>query len=65
MSILDQVLETVIVQVNEFQRTGQPRPVWLQRKVDSVYSGSIHELIDGLQDELDALNKAEAGSFHG
>jgi len=52
-------LDRTLRQVDDFQRTGRLRPAWLKRKVEAVYSGNPWEMLEGLQDELDALNAAE------
>ncbi len=59
MSQNEAIFDTTLRQVDEFQKTGQPRLVWLQRKCDAVYSGNPWEMLEALQDELDALNAAE------
>ena len=65
MPILNSTFETTLVQVDEFQKTGQPRPTWLQRKVDAIYLSEtdpergLAMLIDGLRDEKRALTAAK------
>ena len=73
MSILDTVsalFERVITQAGEFQRTGQHRPAWLQKKMDGLYLSEAEPerglalLIDGIQDERAATKAAKFRPYH-
>jgi len=66
MTLPDKVaslFEITITQVVEFQKTGQPRPAWLQKKVDAIYLSEtdpergLTVFVDGLQDENKALER--------
>lgn len=59
------IFDAVLRQTDDFQRTAQPRPAWLQRKVSAVYSGNPWEMLEALQDELDALTAAEYRPYRG
>ena len=66
---LKQQFEKTIAQVVEYQNNGQPRPTWLQKKVDATHLSvdkpeqGLTMLINALWDERKALN--QAGKHHG
>ena len=64
------IFEQVITHVRQYQNTATPRPAWLQKQVDAVYLSDtdpergLAMLIDGMQDERTALERAKYTPYH-
>jgi hypothetical protein len=56
---VNNIFDAVLRKAKMYLDCGIPRPEWLQKQIDSVHSGSLCELMEGLQDEIDHINNAK------
>ena len=58
-------VEQTYAQAVDYINRGQPRPAWLQKKIDAVllmatdWTRGVALMIEALQDHMDALDAAE------
>jgi hypothetical protein len=58
-----QIFDAILRKTKAYQDCNMPRPEWLQKQINSVYSGSLCELMEGLQDEIDNLDKTKYNPY--
>lgn len=66
---LDDAFMNVVEKAQRYDRMGKERPAWLVKQINAVHTATedfqrgVSMLIDGLQDELDALRTARYVSY--
>ena len=69
-AVLQRTIDTTNRQIENFDRCGQPRPEWLEKKIAAVetlstdWNDGVAKVIDALQDEREALGNARYTPYH-
>jgi hypothetical protein len=54
---MKQILAEILRKAETYRNLGMKQPVWLTRQIEAVHEFDLNKLVEGLQDELDFLNK--------